>query len=92
MRETFSPDGKRLFLGCSMNSASLWDIPDPSPGVPSWFPDFLEAVAGLHVEPSGEFLPVHADRLLEFRQRAAAFDTNEYYGAWVWKYLGLQKL
>jgi WD40 repeat protein len=92
MRETFSPDGKRVFLGLSMNAASLWDIPDPPPGVPAWFPGFLEAVAGLHVEQSGEFLPVPAERFLEFRQRAAAFDTNGYYAAWVRKYLGLQKL
>ena len=72
-----------------VNAASLWDIPDPPPGVPAWFPDFLEAVVGLHVEQLGEFLPVSADRFLEFRQRAASFDPKDYYGAWVSKYLKL---
>jgi hypothetical protein len=89
MRDTFSPDGRSVFLGCSMNEASLWDIPDPPAGVPAWFPDFLEAVAGLHVERAGEFVSVAAERFLEFRQRASSFGSKDYYEAWVKRYLAM---
>jgi WD40 repeat protein/serine/threonine protein kinase len=89
MRDTFSPDGRRVFLGCSMNAASLWDIPDPPAGVPAWFPDFLEAVAGLRVERAGEFFSVPAEGFLEFRQRAASFGSKDYYEVWVKRYLAM---
>jgi WD40 repeat protein len=87
MRDTFSPDGRCVFLGCSMNAAALWDIPNPPAGVPGWFPDFLEAVAGLHVERAGEFVSVPAEAFLEFRQRAASFGAKDYYEVWVKQYL-----
>src|SRR5256885_16456441 len=79
LRDTFSSDSQCVFLGCSMNAASLWDIPNPPAGVPIWFPDFLEAVAGLRVERAGEFVSVPAEAFLEFRQRAASFGSNDYY-------------
>jgi len=78
-----------VFLGCSMNAASLWDIPDPPAGVPAWFPDFLEAVAGLRVERAGEFFSVPAEGFLEFRQRAASFGSKDYYEGWVKRYLAM---
>jgi eukaryotic-like serine/threonine-protein kinase len=89
LRDTFSPDGRRVFLGCSMNAASLWDIPDAPPPAPPWFPDFLEAVAGVHVERAGEFAPVLAEGFLEFRQRAASFGSKDYYELWVKRYLAM---
>ncbi len=87
MRDTFSSDGRRIFLGCSMNAASLWDIPDPPPGAPAWFPDFLEAVALLHLEPSGEFLPVPVHRFLKCRLRADSSGSTDPYEAWTRRYL-----
>jgi len=87
MRDTFSPDGRSVFLGCSMNAASLWDIPNPPAGVPAWFPDFLEAVVGLHVDGAGEFVSAPAEGFLEFRQRAASFGSKDYYEVWVKRYL-----
>jgi eukaryotic-like serine/threonine-protein kinase len=89
MRDTFSPDGRSVFLGCSMNEASLWNIPDPPAGAPDWFPDFLEAVAGLQVDRAGEFVSVPAERFLEFRQRAATFASKDYYELWVKRYLAM---
>ena len=88
VRETFSRDGKRIFLGCSTDAATLWDIPNPPPGAPAWFPDFLEAVAGQRVGKAGEYLPVPVGKFLELRERAASFGAKDYYEAWARWYLG----
>jgi hypothetical protein len=63
--------------------------PDPPAGVPAWFPDFLEAVAGLHVERAREFVSAPAERFLEFRQRAASFGSKDYYEVWAKRYLAV---
>ncbi|HCN29506.1 MAG TPA: hypothetical protein DIT64_12300 [Verrucomicrobiales bacterium] len=46
-RAIMTPDGGGVFLGHSMNEGQYWTVPQPRAPVPSWFPDFLEALAGM---------------------------------------------
>ena len=89
VREILSRDNKHIFFGCSMDAATLWDIPSPPPGTPAWFPDFLEAVAGLRVGTAGEYLPVPVGKFLELRERVKPLGATDYYASWVRWYLGL---
>ena len=64
---------RRIFLGCSTDAATLWDVPNPPSGIPAWFPDFLEAVAGQRVGKAGEYLPAPVGTFFELRARCVVW-------------------
>ncbi|WP_279586909.1 protein kinase domain-containing protein [Prosthecobacter fusiformis] len=47
-RSIMREDGSQVFLASSMNYGALWEVPQPRASAPSWFPDFIEALAGLN--------------------------------------------
>lgn len=90
VRELFSRDGRKIFLGCATDAATLWDVPAPPPNAPAWFADFLEAVANQRLGSAGEYLPVPNDKFREFRALARTFQSSGYYESWVRQYLGFE--
>ena len=46
-RAIMTSDGTGVFLGHSMNEGQFWTVPQPRRPAPPWFPDFLEALAGM---------------------------------------------
>lgn len=53
-RAIMTPDGSGIFLGHSMNDGQYWTVPQPRSHVPPWFPDFLDALAGMSEVVPGE--------------------------------------
>lgn len=53
-RAIMTPDGSGVFLGHSMNDGQYWTVPQPRDAVPPWFPEFLEALAGMREVAPGE--------------------------------------
>jgi|GEM_PF-1358957 len=49
-RSIMREDGSQVFLASSMNYGALWDIAQPRGDIPSWFPDFIEALAGMRFD------------------------------------------
>ncbi|GAA5149622.1 hypothetical protein GCM10023213_47560 [Prosthecobacter algae] len=62
-RSIMREDGSGVYLASSMNYGALWDIPQPRGSVPSWFPDFIEALAGLRFSNPEEASQVRAEWL-----------------------------
>ncbi len=48
-----SPDGTRVFLSYCKNDGAVYSIPQPRGPVPAWFPEFLEMLAQLQIDPHG---------------------------------------
>lgn len=53
-RAIMTADGTGVFLGHSMNEGQFWSVPQPRRSVPPWFPEFLEALAGMKEVRPGE--------------------------------------
>lgn len=53
-RAIMTPDGSGVFLGHSMNEGQFWRVPQPRTPLPTWFPEFLEALAGMREVAPGE--------------------------------------
>lgn len=53
-RAIMTPDGSGIHLGMAMNDGQYWSVPQPLSPVPPWFPDFLEALAGMSEVAPGE--------------------------------------
>jgi WD40 repeat protein len=53
-RAIFSRDGERIITTCSAGVLSFWEAPVPREGVPDWFPDFVESLAGKCLNEQGE--------------------------------------
>ncbi|MBB5037695.1 protein kinase domain-containing protein [Prosthecobacter dejongeii] len=49
-RSMMNADGTQVFLASNMNYGALWSISQPRMTAPSWFPDFIEALAGLNFD------------------------------------------
>ncbi|MFO1500493.1 MAG: protein kinase [Verrucomicrobiota bacterium] len=93
VRELLSRDARRVFLGCSTDAATLWDLPDPPSGAPAWFPDFLEAAVGQRIGAAGEYLRVPPATFQEFRTRADDLGgSDDFYARWLRRYLDDRRL
>jgi WD40 repeat protein len=85
----FSPDGNTLLVACGSDESLLWHLPAPPATIPAWFPEFLEAVAGLRFE-AGTDIPalVPAATFLELRRRLQDSTDSDYYTRWARQWLG----
>jgi WD40 repeat protein len=54
LRAIMTADGGGVHLGHSMNAGEYWTVPQPRAPVPPWFPEFLEALAGMRETGPGE--------------------------------------
>lgn len=69
LRDILSPDGRTVRLGVNASSVTIWDITPPPDNCPTWFPDFLEAVARLELQPDGGLTVVPMEAQLKIRRQ-----------------------
>ena len=69
-------------------SALMWDVPVPPPDIPTWFPEFLEAVAGERFT-AGVDLPeaVPPSSFLKLKQQLLNSTDRNYYTLWARNWL-----
>jgi hypothetical protein len=84
----FTPNGSSVFQATDSVEALLWRVPVPLPDVPQWFPDLLEAVAGMRFT-AGTDLPaaVAPERFLALRQQLVAARPTDAYTLWARRWL-----
>jgi hypothetical protein len=79
----FTPDGNRIFVATSSRQALLWNVSTPPAGVPAWFPEFLEAVAGQRFAPGTDLIAdVPSASFLDLRQRLLSSTGTDDYTRW----------
>lgn len=77
---SFSSDGMKVLQGMDCDVALMWEVPVPTPDIPAWFPEFLEAVAGERFTVGAD-LPeaVPPSSFLKLKQQLLnSTDTNDY--------------
>ena len=84
----FTPDGLAVFLAGDSYVSRILHISTPPAGVPAWFAEFLEGVAGQRFEPGAD-LPavVPPTSFLGLRQRVLDSADTDYYTRWVRRWL-----
>jgi WD40 repeat protein len=88
-RAIMSDNGRRVFLGHSMDETALWSIAQPRGRAPAWLPEFLEMLVQCRLDARGE---IHA---IDRREAAAALAAgirraaaNDEFSAWAGRILG----
>jgi serine/threonine protein kinase/WD40 repeat protein len=87
-RSIMSADGRRVFLGCSMNYGALWSVPQPRGEAPAWFPEFLEALARLKFDQAGEARSLPFSELEKFLPAIRKSGPNNEYAIWGERVIG----
>jgi hypothetical protein len=82
-------DGTCVFLGLAMNDSARWQIAQPRDPAPEWFPDLLESLAMMALDPTGTPSrgPQHVSRDLPARILAGA--PAQTHHAWARNALGI---
>lgn len=88
-RPVFTSNGLAVFVAGDSYVSRILHISTPPAGVPAWFAEFLEGVAGQRFE-SGAELPavVPEQSFLALRQRVMNSADKDYYTRWVREWLG----
>ena len=89
-RSIMSPDGRRVFLGCTMNYGALWSVPQPRGEAPAWFPDFLEALARLKFDRAGEARSLPFFELEKFLPAIRQSGAGNEYAIWAERVIGAE--
>ena len=87
-RHFMSPDGTRVFLAYSRNDGIAYSVSQPRGPVPAWFPDFLEMLAQLQIDPHGALRLVPKTTAADFVQKLKATTPRDAYSAWALGILG----
>ncbi len=84
----FTSDGMKVFHGVDSDVALLWEVPVPPVGIPRWFPEFLEAIAGERFSADAD-LPeaVPPSSFLKLKQQLRNSTDGDYYSNWARKWL-----
>ena len=83
----FSPDGNSVLHASGSRTPLLWEVPVPPANIPSWFPEFLEAVAGQTFIPESDMpIDVPTTRFLTLKKQILESNNEDYYTKWakVW--------
>ena len=84
----FTPDGNKILVATSSPEALLWNVPVPPAGVPAWFPEFLEAVAGLRFATGTDMPAVVAPAsFLVLREQLLRSPPSDDYTRWARQWL-----
>jgi WD40 repeat protein len=83
-----SPDGTRVFLSYAKNDGSAYSIPQPRGPVPAWFPDFLEMLAQLQIDPYGALRLIPQNPAATFAEKLNSQPPDEPYAVWARGILG----
>ncbi len=87
VRASFTADSRRIFLGTSSTQARYWHVPDAPKDIPSWFPSFLEVIAGMRFDPSDRVEVVQPRFSLEMQRMIEDGKESGYYSRWAKAYL-----
>ncbi len=87
-RSIMSPDGRYVFLGCSMNYSALWSVPQPRGEAPAWLPDLLEALARLKFDQAGEARSLPFSELEKFLPAIRESGRENEYASWAEAVIG----
>ncbi|WP_162130567.1 WD40 repeat domain-containing serine/threonine protein kinase [Schlesneria paludicola] len=84
----FGLAGHAAFLASDNTQAYLWDVPVPPGNVPSWFPEFLESIAGQRFI-KGADIPeaISASHFLEMNAKILNRSGSDHYSDWAAKWL-----
>ncbi len=87
-RPAFTPDGNTLYLAYDSPESLLWHVPVPPPGVPSWFPAWLEAMAGVQLEVGTEIpTNVSPTEFLSLQDQIRSSRATDFYTRWAQEWL-----
>jgi WD40 repeat protein len=75
-------DGRHVLLGASMNYGAYWSIPQPRGRAPAWLPDFLEMLAQVRVNESGEAHPLPTDDTNAVLNEIRSAPAGDAFAAW----------
>src|SRR5262249_41479275 len=78
----FSPDGQFLATSSDDATARVWDVPTVPAIVPSWFTDFIEALAGRTMEEGEKGRGIPVGQLFAFKERITNMDDADFYVQW----------
>jgi WD40 repeat protein len=93
LRPAFTSDGQGIFLAGGSPVALIWHVPVPPKGVPAWFPEFLEAVAGQRLADDTrrpELVP--SERFLTLQRHLQASTEADYHSRWARQWLDAVKM
>lgn len=84
----FTPDGESVFVASDSPDALLWHVPVPRAVAPTWFAEFLEAVAGQRfIEGDDMVESVPTSRFLELQEPILKSKATDCYSVWARKWL-----
>ena len=86
-RSILSRDGRQVFVGTSMEHAMLWTVPQPRGAAPAWFPEFLEALAGVRFDDNGEPHTAPATQMEKFFPVIREAGADDEYARWAGRLL-----
>jgi WD40 repeat protein len=72
-----SPDGAVLVAASSVDSVTLWDLPNPDRPVPRWFIELAEALGGRRLSAEGRIEEVSSDEFLAIKKQVLAMTTDD---------------
>lgn len=87
-RSIMNADGSQVFLASSMNYGALWNVSQPRMAAPAWFPDFIEALAGLnfdHPETAND----RRNEWLKLKEKLLKAGDEGVFGQWARKTLSV---
>ncbi|MCA9167150.1 MAG: protein kinase, partial [Planctomycetales bacterium] len=78
-----TPDGESLFIAMNSRYAKLWRVSVPPPEIPGWFPELLEAIAGLRFLVSVDTPEsVSPDQFLALERQLQTSTATDFYTRW----------
>lgn len=72
----FSANGRRIITASTDSTAKIWELPPVALPVPSWFPAFVESVAGLRLTSGGIPTAVHWPEREEVKSALASLPST----------------
>ena len=82
MAVKFSPDGNQVAGGTVTGQVSVWRLPRIVDSVPTWLPDFAEAVGQFRLNDMGSCETIPFETLDATRRRVSALDGTDTASRW----------
>ncbi len=82
LHAVISPDASRVLSGTRTDHTALWSISLPSGPVPPWFPDFLENLALMRLNPEGGVTLIPGSGMESLRHQINDAPAGDPYAHW----------
>ncbi len=84
----FTPDARSVVISTSTEAPTIWEFRIPPKGIPRWFPEFLEAIAGHRLAEGSEApIDVGGDTFLKLESTILASKDDDFYTTWAQQWL-----